>query len=148
MVGGLAVIAHGVPRFTWDIDLVVKLEPGAVERAFAALASLGYQPAVPVTAKGFGDPEQRKRWIEEKGMTVLNFQSDAHRETPIDLFVTEPFDFDRELEAANVEELAAGASARILRLEALIELKRLAGRPQDLADISELMRLHRGGDDG
>ena len=27
-------------------------------------------------------------------MTVLNFHSDAHRETPIYLFVTEPFEID------------------------------------------------------
>ena len=44
---------------------------------------------------GLGDPKQRQQWIEEKGMTVLNFHSDVHRETPVD-FVTAPFDFEEE----------------------------------------------------
>ncbi|MEK6610330.1 MAG: hypothetical protein AABZ35_05370, partial [Gemmatimonadota bacterium] len=79
VVGGLAVNAHGYGRFTGDVDLVVQLRPEAIRRAFRALASLGYQPRVPVTADGFADPAQRARWIAEKGMTVLNFHSDRHR---------------------------------------------------------------------
>ena len=93
MVGGLAVNAHGFGRPTWDVDLVIRLEPDVIRRAFAALGSLGYAPRVPITADGFADPEQRRRWIKDKGMMVLNFYSDAHRETPVDVFVTEPFDF-------------------------------------------------------
>jgi hypothetical protein len=80
-------------------------------------------------------------------MTVLSFHSDEHRETPVDLFVTEPFDFEQEYGSALVEEVAPGVPVRILRLEALLELKRAAGRPQDMADIAELRSLHEGDDD-
>ncbi|HEX5387671.1 MAG TPA: hypothetical protein VFW66_13290 [Gemmatimonadales bacterium] len=142
VVGGIAVIAHGYGRFTWDIDLVIKLQPEAIRAAFDALGSLGFRPRVPVTAEGFGDPAQRARWIAEKGMTVLNFQSDAHRETPVDVFVTDPFDFDEEFRRATVQEIRPGASAHIVRLETLLRLKREAGRPQDLADVAELELLH------
>jgi len=147
VVGGLAVNAHGYGRLTWDVDLVVPLRPDIIHGAFGALASLGYRPRVPVTAEGFGDPVQRARWISEKGMTVLNFHSDTHRETPVDVFVTEPFDFDEEYREALVEELAPDVPVRILRLAALVKLKREAGRPQDLADIDELGLLHGGIDD-
>jgi hypothetical protein len=75
-------------------------------------------------------------------MSVLNFHSDRHRETPIDVFVTEPFDFDDEHRRAVVEDLAPGVPVRILRLEALLALKQQAGRPQDLADVAELRLLH------
>jgi hypothetical protein len=145
VVGGLAVNAHGYGRFTWDIDLVIRLEPDAVRRAFAALAGLGYLPRVPITAEAFADPEQRRKWIGEKGMTVLNFHSDRHRETPLDVFVSEPFDFTTEHSKALVEEVAAGVPIRVLRYESLLELKRRAGRPQDLADIAELETLRKGG---
>ncbi|MGH7544175.1 MAG: nucleotidyl transferase AbiEii/AbiGii toxin family protein [Gemmatimonadota bacterium] len=147
VVGGLAVNAHGYGRATWDVDLVIRLRPDAIRAAFSALASLGYTPRVPVTAEGFGDPEQRARWIAEKGMAVLNFHSDGHRETPVDVFVTEPFDFDEEHRLALVVELAPGVPVRILRLAALLELKRQAGRPQDLADIAELRLLHGESED-
>lgn len=147
VVGGLAVISHGYGRQTWDVDLVVRLEPDAIRNAFLAFASLGYRPRVPVTAEGFSDQDQRARWIAEKGMTVLTFASDKHRETPVDVFVAEPFDFQKEHQEALVEEIAPGVPVRILRLPALLELKRRAGRPQDLADVAELRLLHEGSED-
>lgn len=142
LVGGLAVNAHGYGRHTADVDVVIRLQPDAISSAFQALAALGYRPRVPVTAEAFGDPAQRARWASEKGMSVLNFHSDRHRETPIDVFVTEPFDFDDEHRRAVVEDLAPGVQVRILRLEALLALKQQAGRPQDLADVAELRLLH------
>jgi predicted nucleotidyltransferase len=148
VVGGLAVNAHGYGRATQDIDLVISLDPAAVRRAFHALASLGYGPRVPVTAEGFADPAQRARWMTEKGMTVLNFHSDRHRETPVDVFVSEPFDFNREHGLALVEEVAPGVPLRIVRLETLLRLKEDAGRPQDLADVAELRSLQGEGPGG
>jgi hypothetical protein len=40
------------------------------------------------------------------------------------------------------KKLAPGLSVRILRLSALLQMKRSAGRPQDLADVDELNLLH------
>ncbi|MCK6485333.1 MAG: hypothetical protein HUU22_01480 [Phycisphaerae bacterium] len=142
VLGCLAVVAHGYGRQTRDIDLVIRLEPNAIRNAFRALAQLGYQPRVPVTAEGFADARQRARWIAENGMTVLNFCSDLHRETPVDVFVAEPFDFQPEYDSAIVEELSPGVPVRFLRLVSLLRLKQQAGRPQDLADIAELRSLH------
>jgi predicted nucleotidyltransferase len=147
VVGGLAVIAHGYGRLTQDVDLVVRLDPESVRRAFQALEGLGYRPLVPVTAEGFADAGQRARWIAEKGMTVLNFHSARHPETRVDLFVTEPFDFQEEYRQALVEEMAPGVPVRIVRLAALLRLKATAGRPQDMADIAELRLLHGEGAD-
>lgn len=142
VVGGIAVNAHGYGRLTADVDLVIRLQPDDVRNGFRALASLGYAPRVPVTADGFADPHQRARWMAEKGMTVLNFHSDRHRETPIDIFVSEPFDFHAEYRRALVEEVAPGIPVRIVSLGTLARMKRAAGRPQDLADIAELRLLH------
>ena len=142
IVGGLAVVAHGYGRMTQDIDLVISLEPDSIRRAFTAFSSLGYRPRVPVTAEHFADPAQRQRWIDEKGMTVLNFHSDEHRETPVDVFVEEPFNFAEEYERALVEELSPGAVLRIVRLHTLLRLKESVGRPQDVADVAALRALH------
>ena len=76
---------------------------------------------------------------------MLNFHSDLHRETPVDIFVIEPFDFSEEYAAALVEEVAPGVPLRILRLASLLRLKEAAGRPQDLADVAELRLLHGEG---
>ena len=141
VAGGLAVNAHGLLRFTKDVDIVVQLLPENIERAFGALGKLGYRPMVPITAAQFADTRQREGWIREKGMQVLQFWSDAHRETPVDLFVTEPFAFDREYERALIKPLGPTA-VRFVTIPTLIRMKEAAGRPQDRIDIEHLrMRL-------
>lgn len=138
VAGGMAVNAHGHLRFTHDVDLVIQLRRENVIPAFQALASLGYQPRVPVTAEQFADETQRRRWIAEKGMTVLNFHSDRHRETPLDVFVTEPFDFDGEYEAAPKQDLGPGLFIRVVSIPTLIAMKEVANRPIDADDIQHL----------
>lgn len=140
VAGGLAVNAHGVLRFTRDLGVVVELVSENIARAFAALEGLGYRPSVPITAAEFADRAQRQRWIDEKGMQVLQFWSDAHRETPIDMFVREPFPFDEEYERALLKPLHGAIPVRFVSLGTLIEMKRQAGRPEDLADIEQLSK--------
>ena len=142
VVDGIAVIAHGYGRNTYDVDLVIRLTSDFVNRAFAALASIGYAPRVPITAEEFGDAEKRRALLDEKQMQVLNFWSDRRRETPVDLFVAEPFDFAAEYEGALLEELAPEVNVRIISLATLLQMKKSAGRPKDLADIDEVSLLH------
>ena len=138
VAGGLAVNAHGYLRFTHDVDLVIQLRPDNIIPAFGALASLGYQPRVPVTAVQFADDAQRRQWVSEKGMMVLNFHSETHRETPLDVFVSEPFDFDREYDAVPQQDLAPGLCVRFVSIPVLIAMKEAAGRPRDTDDIQHL----------
>lgn len=142
VAGGLAVNAHGVLRFTKDLDVVVQLIPDNIVRAFAAFQQLGYQPSVPITAAQFADAGQRAGWIRDKGMQVLQFWSDAHRETPIDMFVHEPFEFEDEYANALMKPLRGSIQVRFVSLRTLIRMKEAVGRPVDLLDVEQLrMRL-------
>ncbi len=141
VAGGLAVNAHGYLRFTNDVDLVVAFDSDNIIGAFRALERLGYKTLVPITAEQFADPALRQRWIDEKGMKVLNFFSDQHRETTIDLFVHEPFEFETEYAAALQGELRPGLLARFVSLPALIRMKEAANRPRDVDDIQHLRWL-------
>lgn len=144
VAGGLAVNAHGVLRFTKDLDLVVEFIRDNILRAFTTFEGLGYRPSVPITAAQFADRALRQSWVNEKGMRVLQFWSDAHRETPIDMFVEEPFEFEFEYARALVKPLHASIPVRFVSLRTLIEMKQQAGRPEDLADIEQLrMRLDK-----
>ena len=142
VVGGVAVVAHGYGRQTQDLDLVMPLDPGTLRRAVAALGTLGFHPRIPVTVEDLADPDTRERWYRDHGMVVLAFHSEQHAETPIDLFVHEPFDVMQEHSLAAVAEVAPGVPMHILRLAALLAMKRSAGREQDRADVAELSRLH------
>jgi hypothetical protein len=148
IVGGLAVAAHGYGRLTFDLDLVVQLQPDNVVRALKALESLGYLPLAPVTATDFADPAKRESWIREKNAVVFQLHSDRHRETRIDLFVSEPFDFEHEYRLAKSGELLPGLAARFVRIETLIRMKEAAGREKDLEDVRQLRLLMENANDG
>ena len=107
---------------------MVALEPDNIRQAFGALATLGYRPLVPITGEQFADAGLRREWIRDKGMQVLNFFSDRHRETNVDLFVAEPFDFGREYGHALRGDIAPGVSVRFVSLRTLIAMKEEAGR--------------------
>lgn len=138
IAGGLAVNAHGYIRFTQDVDLVIALDSTNILRAFAVLGKLGYRPSVPITPDQFANAELRQEWIRDKFMKVLSFYSDRHRETTVDVFVDEPFDFDREYAIAMQGELATGLSARFVSLPTLIAMKQEANRSRDLDDVQHL----------
>jgi hypothetical protein len=141
VAGGLAVNAHGYARFTNDVDLVVRLMEKDILAAFKAFEKIGYKPIAPVTAEEFADPENRARWAKTKKMTVLQFWSDKHRETPVDIFVTEPFDFDTEYKIALLENLSPKSPVRFISIGTLIKLKTKANRAEDKIDIKNLKAI-------
>lgn len=142
VVGGMAVIAHGYVRTTKDIDLVIALEPENLRRALQALTAIGYRPKIPVAATDFADPKKREEWVREKGMVVFQLISDRFRFEPLDIFVTEPFDFASEYDRAVWKQVNSDVSVPIVSVKQLLDMKRAAARPQDIADIAELLSLN------
>lgn len=140
--GGVAVVLHGVLRFTADLDLIVDFEPENLKRLLLALHESGYKPKLPVRASDFLDPANRKLWAEEKNMIVFSFYN---REAPyklIDIFVEELIPFN-ELDSAKKEVFAGGIHIPVVSMDHLIRLKKLADRRQDIADIESLEELTR-----
>jgi predicted nucleotidyltransferase len=141
IVGGLAVVAHGYERLTKDVDLVISLKRQNIIRGLRALMDIGYNLKIPVTPEQFADPKLREQWRREKNMVVLQLWSDVHRRTPVDVFVYEPFDFQREFARALREPVLGKEPAVIVSYETLLQLKKSAGRGQDLVDIDKLRKL-------
>ena len=143
VVGGVAVVLHGYPRFTADLDLVVELTASNASAAIAALQTLGYRPRAPVRAEDFADEDIRASWREEKGLTVFSLWSPSYPGTEVDLFVEEPFDFgeawSRRLDAV----LDHGTTVRVVGIDDLRALKARVGRPKDVDDIAQLDAIAR-----
>ena len=74
VVGGVAVVLHGHPRLTADLDLVVDLDVEPARRAMAALTDLGLEPRLPVSAASFADQDTRRTWINDRHLQVLTMQ--------------------------------------------------------------------------
>jgi hypothetical protein len=124
--GGIAVTVHGAIRSTKDIDLLVL--PQDVARALEAVRPLGYAfAALPMTfAAGTAQERkvQRVTKIDGKEHLLLDL-----------LFAEGPL--TGMLEDRVEVQLARGALS-VVSLATLIRMKRLAGRPQDLADLEKL----------
>ena len=140
LVGGLAVLLHGIDRLTADIDLVVDLAPEQASNAVDALLEMGFKTHAPVDARQFADAAVRERWRRENGMLVLSFWDPQNRRPTVDLFASYPLDFELLFGDALLMPLAA-TTVRVASLDHMITIKRAAGRPKDLDDANRLAEL-------
>lgn len=137
VVGGLAVIFHGHPRLTTDIDLVFGLDKENALKAIRTLTGLGYKAKIPVNPEDFADEDVRKGWISQKGLVVFSMYHPTDVLTIIDIFVEEPIPFESMMKDSVLKEVD-GVEIRLASIEHLIHMKEKAGRPKDLDDIKVL----------
>lgn len=143
VVGGVAVVLHGHPRFTADLDLVLDLTSTNTSTGIVALQRLGYRPRAPVPAEDFANDEARAKWREEKGLTVFSLWSPSHPGTEVDLFVEEPFDFEEAWSRRMDAVLDDGTTVHVVGIDDLRALKARVGRPKDVDDIAQLDAIAR-----
>lgn len=144
VVGGVAVVVHGHPRMTVDLDLVVELQRDNARRAIEVLSGLGLVPRLPVPATDFADDDVRRSWVEDRNLTVFSMHDPADPRREVDLFADPPLPWD-QLWAEVREVDVAGVAVPVASIPHLIQMKRIAGRPQDLADIAALEALEADG---
>ena len=127
VIGAIALMAHGYPRFTEDIDII--LTPDALEKFHRELIGVGYVPAFPGARK-------RLRSTREG--------------TPIEVIASGDFPGDGKPKAVAFptpsEDSVEIDGVKFPTLEKLIELKLASGmtapdRLKDLADVQELIKL-------
>ncbi len=127
VIGAIALMAHGYPRFTEDIDII--LTPDDLKKFHRELIGLGYAPAF---------PGARKR---------LRSTRDG---TPIEVISSGDFPGDGKPKAVAFPKPAEDSveidGVRFPTLEKLIELKLASGmtapdRLKDLADVQELIKI-------
>jgi predicted nucleotidyltransferase len=130
LVGGIAMIRHGVVRATRDIDAVFEPSDQNVNRI-----------------RGLIDRWQATR-PDGSPVDLDQVKSDrtVHLSTPhgdLDLLSEKiaGIPFARLRERADVKQVD-GAPAAICSLADLVALKRAAGRERDLADLSDLEAAH------
>jgi hypothetical protein len=140
VVGGMAVNLHGVPRMTYDIDLLLDLEDRNVERFIGLLAGWGFRPKVPVRIEEFADPGKRKDWIANKNMKAFNMVNPAWAIREIDVLIDSPVDY-ASAERGKTVIMIQGVPVPIVGIDDLIRMKEHTDRQQDAADIRSLKEL-------
>ena len=116
VAGGVALVLHGVVRFTADLDLIVDLEQENLRRFIQAMTELGYRPRNPVNAGDFLDPSIRERWKREKDMEVFSFVDPSQPMTLVDVFVEEKIPFQEVMQEI-VQMEARGITIPVMKRE-------------------------------
>jgi hypothetical protein len=145
LCGGLAIVLHGIHRFTADIDLAVALDAENLERFIDVVTRLGYRPRAPVPVRDLLDPGNRRRWQTEKNAVVFTFVDPAVPYRQVDVFLENPLPFSA-LQAQSVVERGEGYTVPVASIEHLLAMKRKIPkpRPQDSLDI-QLLEEKLGG---
>jgi len=126
VVGGHAVAFHGYPRFTGDIDFLIRTTPDNVSRVLTVL-----------NVFGFGNLGIVEQDLLERGR-VLQL---GHPPNRIDLLTSiSGVDFDSAWEQ-RVQTLMDDQPVALLGWDELIRNKRVAGRQKDLADLEKLLAV-------
>jgi hypothetical protein len=122
VVGALALAVHGFPRATTDIDLLVRKED--VERVLKAVERVGYRlPALPIAFRN-GIEVQRVTKVVGADHLIL------------DLILVN--DLLEEAWRSRTRLSSAEGAVTVISREALVQMKAMAGRPQDLVDLDRL----------
>lgn len=87
--------------------------------------------------RDFADRSVREAWIRDHGMQVFSMFDPSNPMRVVNLFVDHPVPFE-ELWSRSQEFELRVTTVRVASIPDLIHLKRLAGRPQDHADIEQL----------
>jgi hypothetical protein len=145
VVGGLAVSLHGIPRTTYDLDIVVLPERDNLVRVDGALRTLGLAPKLPIELAELGNEDVRLRWLTDRNLIAVSYGDPSDPLREVDVLVSPPVDSVRALLARASMVSVGRATLPLVSIRDLVEMKRRAGRPQDLADVMHLERLLGGG---
>jgi hypothetical protein len=129
IIGGIAVIARGVPRQTVDIDATVAAADLDLEHVMATLATHQITPRI-ADALDFARARQ---------VLLLRHVPSG---TPLEVSLAWlPFEMDALARATVVD--FGGVRIRVATAEDLIVLKAVAWRDRDRGDIERLLLLYR-----
>ena len=123
IVGGIALAWHGVPRYTGDLDLLLRAEPDNAQKVVAALDVFGFG-GLGIGEEDFTAPER-----------VLQL---GYPPVRIDLMTTITGVTWADAWKGCVEAEYGGLPVRFLGRAELIANKRACGRARDMADIDAL----------
>jgi len=126
IVGGHAVAFHGHPRFTGDIDFLIRTTPSNARRVLDVL-----------NAFGFGTLGITESDLLEPGRIVQL----GHPPNRIDILTSiSGVDFDAAWEG-RVQTVMDDQPVNLLGWNELLQNKQASGRQKDLADIEKLLAI-------
>ncbi len=143
LVGGLAVALQGYQRVTMDVDVVLAMDAGNLERFIAAARGAGLRPTISVPIESLARPELIEQWHREKGMLAFSLRGAEAQATVLDVLVKPVVPYAHLRRDALAVEMGT-ARVPVASIPHLIAMKTGTGRGKDQIDIDELQKLMAG----
>lgn len=143
VVGGLAMNLLGVPRVTYDIDILIDLEDDNIEALMKLMKEWGFKPKVPVNVMDFADRSKRDEWIATKNMKAFNLVNAKWALSEIDIIIDAPIAYPEARKRAK-KITVQGVPIPVISIDDLIKMKQAAGREMDKADVQYLKKVKNG----
>ncbi len=143
VVGGLAMNLLGVPRVTYDIDILIDMKDDNIKALMNLMKEWGFKPKVPVRVTDFADREKREDWIATKNMKAFNLVNMKWALSEIDIVIDAPVAYT-EARKRSRKISVHGVSIPVISIDDLIKMKQSAGREIDKADIQYLKKVKNG----
>lgn len=140
LVGGVAVNLHGIPRMTYDLDVVVATDARSLSACRGAFEGLGLSCRLPLVLESLAEETERARLEQERNLIAVTFTDPANPLREIDVLVAPSLDPDGIISRALVRS-AGDFEVRIASIDDLIRMKERSGRPQDQADVRHLRKI-------
>ena len=144
--GGVAVNLWGVPRMTYDIDLLLDMKETNLRAFLGLLQTWGFRSRLPVDMMDLLDGKKRMRWIEEKNMKAFSLYNPRWAISEIDVLIGLPVTYQRAAQNV-IYKIVGQVEIPLISPKDLIEMKRDSERPQDRVDAQYLEKL-LGREDG
>lgn len=130
LIGGQAVLLHGQPRLTQDIDVTLGVDPGRLPTLLEVCEELDLDPL----------PREIEPFVRETFVLPA-----LHHQTRIRVdFVFSTTAYERQAIERAMRVQVAGADVPFATAEDLVLHKLFAGRPRDLEDVLGVVRRQRG----
>jgi hypothetical protein len=137
VIGGSALVLHGIPRTTLDVDLMVPVDKENLLRLFLVLSKL----------KPYGNQEQLLRLLNKPGVFTgqwLTFKDKKNNEL-IDVLLEDQRKFQKIYRNAKLRR-GRSLTLRVISLNDLLKMKKQSTRAIDKADlelIKERLKLEK-----
>ena len=138
--GGIAVNLLGIPRMTYDIDILVKMDDNNLKKLLNLFKLWGFKPKVPVEIMDFAIKEKRDDWIKNKNMKAFCLINPKWAISEIDILIDTPVDYKKAINKV-VYKRIENITIPVVCINQLIKMKKDTGRRQDKADIKYLKEL-------